>query len=190
MSHTQSWDTLYRRAKLLESRLETKVQRYSSLAQRINADFLCDEEGGHALENREEQDLAVEIDRDLQELTECINNMRNCSSSSVSSSHREGLIKRYQEIHFDYSTEFKHTSSTVLRKRESVEKFQSSSNLSGEQDSSVAKLLRERSSIAQSMRSINDVINQAFETKNSLAGQRHTLGGAAGGLKGLVGKFT
>jgi Golgi SNAP receptor complex protein 1 len=66
-----------------------------------------------------------------------------------------------------------------------VEQFQSS-NLSGEQDSSVAKLLRERSSIAQSMRSINDVINQAFETKNSLTGQRHTLGGAAGGLKGLV----
>ena len=33
-----------KRAKSLESRLESKVQRYSALAQKINADFLCDEE--------------------------------------------------------------------------------------------------------------------------------------------------
>ena len=76
MSNTQ-WNSLHRRAKLLESRLEviycisrqlktfsqslsslfidselpyrflfniqSKVQKYSSLAQKINADFLCDE---------------------------------------------------------------------------------------------------------------------------------------------------
>jgi hypothetical protein len=81
------------------------------------------------------------------------------SSSSTTSNHKDVLIKRYQEIHFDYSSEFKNTSSTVQRKRESMELFQSSKNLHvDEQDSSVAKLLRERSSIAQSMKSINEVI--------------------------------
>ena len=75
--------------------------------------------------------------------------------------HQEVLVKRYHEIHFDYSTEFKNTSSTVQRKRESVELFMNSSSWKdngGEQDSSMAKLLRERNSIAASMKSINDVI--------------------------------
>jgi hypothetical protein len=39
------WTELHRRAKSLEARLESKVQRYASLAQKISADFLCDE--GH-----------------------------------------------------------------------------------------------------------------------------------------------
>ena len=48
---------------------------------------------------------------------------------------------------------------TVQRKRESMELMQSSKNLhKDEQDSSVSKLLKEKSSIAASMKSINDVI--------------------------------
>ena len=98
------------------------------------------------------------------QLAECINQMRstsngNHSMSSPGGHHQEVLIKRYHEIHFDYSTEFRNTSSTVTRKRESMELFQSSKNLHGDdQDSSVAKILRERSTIAASMKSINDVI--------------------------------
>lgn len=185
-----SWDVLHRRAKVLEARLETKVQRYSSLAQKINADFLCDEENP-LVEGEEERSLSSEIERDLHELHECINGMRTCATKdggvATGSGHQEGLIKRYHEIHFDYSTEFKSTSATVHRKRESMELFQSSKNLnSNEQDSSVAKLLRERSSIQASMKSINDVISQAFEAKNALLGQRNSLTGAAGGLTGLA----
>ena len=33
-----------KKAKSLEARLENKIQRYSALAQKINADLLCDEE--------------------------------------------------------------------------------------------------------------------------------------------------
>jgi hypothetical protein len=180
------WDNLQRAAKKLESRLETKVQRYSTLAQKINADFLCDEENP-MIDGKEEQALASDIERDLQELLDCINKMRGIVSTA-SNSHQEVLIKRYQEIHFDYSSEFKNTSSTVQRKRESVELFHSSKNLhdSDEQDSSVAKLLRERSSIAQSMKSINEVISQAFEARGSLLGQRGSLTSAAGGLGSIA----
>lgn len=78
---------------------------------------------------------------------------------------------------------------TVQRKRESMELFNSSKNLRGEeQDSSVAKLLRERNTIAASMRSINEVINQAFETRNTLTAQRSTLAGANTGLGGITSK--
>ena len=33
-----------KKAKVLEARLESSIQRYSALAQKINADLLCDEE--------------------------------------------------------------------------------------------------------------------------------------------------
>ena len=84
------------------------------------------------LENREEQELANDIERDLNEvlwfaffvlgvadtdprkqLSECIDGMRHCSgrpSGVMSEHHQDVLIKRYQEIHFDYSSEFKNTS--------------------------------------------------------------------------------
>jgi len=145
----------------------------------------CDEEAG-LVESKEEASLSSDIERDLAELSECINAMRGVGSSSSS----EVLIKRYHEIHFDYSNEFKNTSATVQRKRESIELFQSSNKLhmtnGGAQDSSVAKLLRERSSIAASMKSINDVIAQAWDTKNSLLGQRSTLQGSHSGISGLA----
>eukprot|EP00603_Paraphysomonas_imperforata_P005188 CAMPEP_0114427732 /NCGR_PEP_ID=MMETSP0103-20121206/8522_1 /TAXON_ID=37642 ORGANISM="Paraphysomonas imperforata, Strain PA2" /NCGR_SAMPLE_ID=MMETSP0103 /ASSEMBLY_ACC=CAM_ASM_000201 /LENGTH=228 /DNA_ID=CAMNT_0001596847 /DNA_START=83 /DNA_END=766 /DNA_ORIENTATION=+ len=189
---TAQWSELHRRAKALEARLEGKVQKYASLAQKINADFLCDEENP-LLENREEQELGNDIERDLHELAECIDGMRHCTRSSVGgadggmSEHRQDvLIKRYQEIHFDYSTEFKNTSTAVTRKRESMELFQSSKKLHAEEhDSSVAKLLRERSSIAASLRSVNDIISEAWETRSSLSSQRSGLMGASGGLSGL-----
>lgn len=177
-----SWDSLHSRAKLLEARLEKKVQNYSSIAQRINADFLCDEENP-LIEDNDEQSLAHEIESDLAELNECIQNMRRQIHLT---NHQEVIVKRYNEIHFDYSTEFKNTSSTVQRKRESMELFQTSKNLhQNEKDSSIAKLLRERSSIAASMKSINDVLSQAFETKSNLANQRSTLLGSSIGLNNI-----
>ena len=77
------------------------------MAQKINADFLCDEENP-LLENQEERSLSMDLDKDLLELSECISEMRNYQSLK-SSPHPEALIKRYQEIHFDYSSEYKNT---------------------------------------------------------------------------------
>lgn len=182
---SSSWDALHYKAKTLEARLEKKVQNYSTIAQKINANFLCDEENP-LIESDDEQLLGSEIERDLSELYDCIQNMRQSNGTSLTS-HQEVLIKRYYEIHFDYSTEFKNTSATVQRKRESMELMHSSQNRNKEdQDSSVAKLLREKGGIAASMKSINDVISQAFETKSNLVGQRNSLLGSSSGLANLT----
>ena len=103
MSHKSAsqWDTYHARAKLLEARLEKKVQNYSSIAQRINADFLCDEENP-LIEDSDEQLLAGEIERDLTELNDCIQVMRQQHHLS---NHQEVMVKRYHEIHFDYRYE-------------------------------------------------------------------------------------
>ncbi len=105
---SQQWNSFHNRAKTLESRLESNIQKYSSIAQRINADFSYDEEDP-LIDNKEEQELASDIERDLGELSDCINSMRNSltSSSAVPNQHQDALVKRYNEIHFDYSTEFR-----------------------------------------------------------------------------------
>lgn len=46
---------------------QAKVQKYSYIAQRINADFLCDEENP-LIESKEEQELAADIEQDLNEV--------------------------------------------------------------------------------------------------------------------------
>jgi len=67
-----------------------------------------------------------------------------------------------------------------------MELMQSTKKTSSDgKDSSMTKLLREKMSIAASMKSINEVISQAFETKNSLVAQKGTLGNATSGLGGL-----
>jgi hypothetical protein len=109
-----AWIDSHRRTKAVESKLEASVQKYASLAQKINADFLCDEEnpllgGSHS----EEQALAVQIERDLVELNSCIEKMRSCVTSGIqspSSNQQESIIKRFIDIQYDYMTEFKSTS--------------------------------------------------------------------------------
>ena len=140
------------------------------------------------IDNQDEQELSTDVERDLTELATCISNMRDYASAQNSGSRhtQEALIKRYNEIHYDYSTEFKNTLNAVNRKRENMELFHSSkSTPMEEQDSSMAKLLRERSGIAASMKSINDVISQAFDTKSALGSQRTLLSGAGSGLSSL-----
>ena len=68
-----------------------------------------------------------------------------------------------------YLLKFHHDQSTVSRKRESMKLFETSKSLyGGEKDSDVEKLLRERSTIAASMRNINDVIRYNIRTMLSV----------------------
>jgi len=102
------WDGLYRKARSLEGQLEKKIQAYSSLSQRINANFLCDEENP-LMEGDEEQSLSTDIERDLSELYDCIQRMKQGNGVPLSN-QQETWVKRYYEIHFDYSSEFRNTS--------------------------------------------------------------------------------
>ena len=76
-----SFETIHRRAKMLEARLESRVQSYSSLAQKFNADlgYGQNDEENSLLDSGEEQALASEIESDLAELQDCIQNMRKIS---------------------------------------------------------------------------------------------------------------
>lgn len=122
-------------------------------------------------------------------------------SGGMLTNNQENWIKRYYEIHFDYSTEFKNIYATVQRKKESINmngskrnssSFSSNINSSNQNDSdssSVSRLFKERFSISASMKNINDVLNQAFEAKNMLASQRNTLNNSNSSLSTLTNSF-
>lgn len=177
-----SWESLQKQAKYLEGKLESEIQVYSSVAQKMNADFLCDEENP-LLDSKEEQELSVLIDRNLNELADCIQKMKLCPQTLQ---NQDALLKRYSEINMEYKAEYKNIYQTIQRKKESLELFKSSKlNTNKSEDSAVSKLLRERNSIAASMKSINDMISLAFNAKESLSSQRNSLGGASSGLANI-----
>lgn len=182
-----SLESLHRRAKGLEASLEVKIQSFSVLAQKMNADFLCDEESA-TMTRTDEDRMAKEIDRLLIELNECISSMKEYEESvpNFGGSHKDNLIKRYDEIYFDYKTEFQSTSTALRRKRESVMLFESAEIKNhDEENSATAMLLDERNTIANSMRNIGDVIGEATEAKVFLKNQRGLLDGGFSQLGGL-----
>ena len=182
-----SLESLHRRAKGLEASLEVKIQSLSILSHKINADFWADEES--AMTRTDEDKVSKEIERLLIDLNECISSMKESEDSvpNLGSQHKDNLIKRYDEIYFDYKTEFQNASTALRRKRESMALFEGAgNNRDGDgEDSATALLLAERNTIANSMRSIGDVIGEATEAKVFLKNQRGLLDGGFSQLSGL-----
>ena len=190
-----SLESLHRKAKGLEASLEVKIQSFSYLSQKMNETvFLCDEENA-LLFKKDEENLMGEIDRLLVELLDCINSMKEYDEGGSNfGTHKDSLIKRYDEIYFDYMGEFQNTSTALRRKRESMKLFENAANSpdkmgagggDGDDDSATAKLLKERNTIASSMRSIGDVISEASEARFFLKEQRSLLEGGFGHLGGM-----
>jgi hypothetical protein len=173
------FDAAHRRAKVLEARLEQRVQAYSSYCGKIDAASYNDKdiEGGMC-SSHEEQALVRDVDMDLTEMTECIDTMRSYAEDH----NQQEVLKRFHEVHFDYSSEYRKSTTIIHSKRESAQLFRGASTVntaagaaSGE-DSAVNRLLRERSGIANSMRGVNEAISQAFDAKGHLLGQRGMIG--------------
>ena len=108
---------------------------------------------------------------------------------SIETHRQVHLLSVVCTYYFDTHCCFPNLQGSVRQKRDSSNLFGNSSNRSGRGDDNLmSKLLREKGSLNSSLQSINDVINQAFEAKNSLLNQRGILQGSASGLTGLVGE--
>jgi len=185
-----SFDAAHRRAKVLEARLEQRVQAYSSYCSKVDAASYNDKdvEGGMS-SSHEEQALARDVDMDLTEMSESIDAMRAAGEGH----NQQEVIKRFHEVHFDYSSEYRKSTTIIHGKRESAELFRgaiATSTAAGVtpsgDDAAVNRLLRERSGIANSMRGVNDAISQALDAKGHLLGQRGMIGSSSLSLGGLV----
>ncbi|CAM9758738.1 unnamed protein product [Ascophyllum nodosum] len=181
-------EALRREAHRLEEDLEVKTQAYSRLEQRMNSGILYDAED--PVDGTEEQLLAGEIDQLLTALGECNERM----GRQVAKGGRKAdsaMLQRYREILFDFSTEFKKTSATILTKREATELFKSarSERPEGANNYEQELLLREQNAIHSSLRSATGVLGQAAEARESLRAQRTTLVGSGSTLSSIQNRF-
>lgn len=120
------WSNLQRSAKDVEANLQINIDRFSSIVQKANEDYTSsygyDEEHGSLLNSENEERLIKQIEVGLLELMECIQHMKeynnnnnnsnshsnlNGISSGSNSRMNDELIKRYNEIYFDFNNEFK-----------------------------------------------------------------------------------
>ena len=185
----EEWERIRREARAIESSLEDKSQEFSRLAQNMHSDAMYDDENP-LVESHEEQALANEIENLLSALAECNEKMNSYIVANGGRTANVALLQRYREILFDYSTEFKKTMSSIQRKRDSAELFsgarggESKGDTSG--DPGMDQLLRERSAITSSLKSVSDVIGQGVEAKNRLMGQRQTLLGSGNTMSSVT----
>ena len=157
----------------------------SSKSNQANADAL----------NEEEATLAADINRTISSMTDLIERrMKPCAERTGKSQHTL-LVKRYREILFDCSADFKKTSAAVARKREQAELFRGantgggmgrSGNGSGH-DEGMEHLLRERNAIGNSMKAADAVLGQAAEVQSELRSQGASLRGVQGTMLAIAG---
>jgi len=223
---TAEFDRLRREATKLERHLEERVGRYQQLAQSLttgndtfgspptsgSASSLYAAEAGLARHpnsatpdaanvarlNEEESALAADINRTISAMTDLIERkMMPCAERTGKSQHIL-LVKRYREILFDCSADFKKTSAAVARKREQMELFRGASSRAasggssghgqgnGEDDEAMEHLLRERNAIGNSLQTADSVLGQAAEVHSELRSQGSALRGVRGTMMSIA----
>ena len=157
----------------------------SSKSNQANADAL----------NEEEATLAADINRTISSMTDLIERrMKPCAERTGKSQHTL-LVKRYREILFDCSADFKKTSAAVARKREQAELFRGANTGGGMggngggdgHDEGMEHLLRERNAIGNSMKAADAVLGQAAEVQSELRSQGASLRGIQGTMLAIAG---
>ena len=209
-SSVNSWENIRREVRIIESKLETKIQAYSWLSTKApnggnRVELLHDEENP-LLESEEEANLANEIEDLLATLSDCNERMGSMVKSGVQGSN-SALLQRYREILFDFSSEYKKLNQVFQRNRESVELFRNrrnstnrkqslftsdsngqNVNKNGDQEtkqsqyhgSAMEVLMQERRGISSSIRSVSSIISQALEITDNLTSQRDSINTSTG----------
>eukprot|EP00559_Dactyliosolen_fragilissimus_P004708 CAMPEP_0184861772 /NCGR_PEP_ID=MMETSP0580-20130426/6376_1 /TAXON_ID=1118495 /ORGANISM="Dactyliosolen fragilissimus" /LENGTH=270 /DNA_ID=CAMNT_0027359381 /DNA_START=517 /DNA_END=1329 /DNA_ORIENTATION=+ len=132
-------------------------------------------------EEEEESTLASDINRTISLMSDLINTKMAPAAEATGKSQHALLVKRYREILFDCSTDFKKTSAAVSRRREALELFRGATNLHGNgngdshRDPAMEQLLRERNAIGNSIQSANSVLGQASEIHSDLKNQGQAM---------------
>ena len=100
------------------------------------------------------------------------------NATSSNNAHHSLLVKRYREIVYDCTNDFKKTNRAILKKREQNDLFRGASTLSSageDEDETTAALLRERNAIGNSLQSASSIIGQASDIRAELRNQGTAL---------------
>lgn len=126
---------------------------------------------------------SMEIERELDNLQQVINKMERCESANLSVTKAQ--IDRWKLILIEFRNEFRKTHLHMNQRRESAALFGQATyaqngSMSFDAISANELFHRERSSIASSMRGIDNSINQAISVKDTIKEQTESLKTAKG----------
>mmetsp|Transcript_36503 Transcript_36503/g.55848 ORF Transcript_36503/g.55848 Transcript_36503/m.55848 type:complete len:285 (+) Transcript_36503:442-1296(+) len=141
--------------------------------------------------DEEEQVLSTDITRTISAMSDLINTRMSPAAERTGKSQHALLVKRYREILFDCSADFKKTSASVARRRESMELFRGANmsgmgNSGGDHDPATEQLLRERNAINNAVNSATSVLGQAEEIHSDLRSQGDALRGVSSLVIGIA----
>jgi len=162
----------------------------SQLAQRLtnptNSTSTATQDFSHASSlsaslEEEESHLSSDIQRTIAAMSALLQKMSLAAEKTGRSQHLL-LVKRYREILFDCTTDYKKTSSCVARRRDTLELFEGrrSSDMDAAENGDMDQLLRERNAIGNSIRNTSLILGQAEEIKSDLRMQGSSLKGVHG----------
>lgn len=101
------------------------------------------------------------------------------NATSSNNAHHSLLVKRYREIVYDCTNDFKKTNRAILKKREQNDLFRGAASVRKEgeegEDEATAALLRERNAIGNSLQSASSIIGQASDIRSELRNQGTAL---------------
>jgi golgi SNAP receptor complex member 1 len=186
------FDSALQRSKLLENRIISKLEMFSSLNN--GGDIESGSSSSNVSTYDSSKSLANDIDMDLNEMDKCINTMHR-DPTQMSHTNKQHQVKRLEEIHCELGIEYRNIKAIWLRNAPNHDPNQKStsssqhthnkSNINNE-SSATSKLLRERSGITNNMKGVNDVLESAYEAKSLLMSQRNTMSTTWTGLSGMM----
>lgn len=99
-------------------------------------------------------------------------------------------MQRFREVIHDVKTTFRKQLAALKARREKAALFRDVREAKAAADASATDtLLRERGSLVQSNKAVEEMLAQAAATRENLARQRSTLQGAMGGIGDLMGRL-
>ena len=142
--------------------------------------------------DEEESSLSSDIERTISAMSDLVNNQMSAAAEQSGRNQNVLLVKRFREILFDCTADFKKTSAAVARRKEAMELFTKNdgslvgSNEKG--DVEMEHLLRERNAIGNSLKTTAHILGQAEEIRNDLRQQGMSVKGVQGTVLHIAGQ--
>jgi len=195
-----SWESLRKQARALENEIDVKLVSYSKLGTNYTRSShgpqdqqpLLSAGGG----DERIEELGTEIESLIEELSSVNESMAQFATNSGQSAAIHHTLQRHTEILQDYRQEFRKTASNIAAIVEREDLLSSVHNdindykaKDGKVNTRMDALLRESEHTRNSERLIDEQINIALETRESLVNQREAFKMIQTKLNDLTNKF-
>ncbi|KAF8531268.1 V-snare-domain-containing protein [Gautieria morchelliformis] len=184
------YDSLRRQARTLEFLLDSKLTAYSRIVTTITKDGNDVESAGAA---ERWQDLEAEVEDLLEKLNEINEGMSTLLSDKDSppSQAIQHTVQRHRDVLRDYNRDFSWTKTNV---RTAMDRANLLTNVRNDIDayhrsSAADSLLAERGRIDSSHRMTDDLLGQAYATRDEFSRQRSSLASINARMGGVLSTF-